>query len=454
MRQGRLLHGPSPGEAFASFNPREKERMSEDIFDLIIVGAGLAGSAAAYTAAKAGLEVLAVERGNFPGAKNMTGGRIYAHSMEKLIPGFAEEAPLERCVTTERVSLLTAHDAVSCEFVQPVPADPADRSYTVLREKFDQWLWGKAEEAGAQLIPGIRVDELIMRDGRVCGVKAGEDDLEARVVILADGVNSILAEKTGLAKRLSPHDCAVGVKEVLEFSPEQMRDRFNCHDGQGMAWLFAGSISEGKLGGGFLYTNENTVSLGLVFGLHGVDAVEKSVPQMLEDFRNHPVIAPLLEGGKLVEYSAHLVPEGGLRMLPKLHADGVLVAGDAAGMCINVGYTVRGMDLAIESGRLAAETVIKAKAANDFSDAALASYLKALEDSFVMKDLNLYQKLPCTLDNERVFTSLPETAVETMRALFTVNGPATPVRSKLWKQLRGYGPLNLAKDGFQFMRSM
>lgn len=428
--------------------------MSEDIFDVIIVGAGLAGSAAAYTAASAGLETLVVERGNFPGAKNMTGGRIYAHSLAALLPDFEKDAPLERCVTHEKVSLLTDQDMVSMEFSSPVPENPADRSYTVLRARFDQWLWSKAEEAGAQLIPGVRVDTLITADGKVTGIRAGEDDLEAHVVILADGVNSILGESIGMVKKIRPSQCAVGVKEVLEFTPEQMADRFGCVDNQGMAWLFAGSPSDGHLGGGFLYTNENSVSLGVVFGLHGVSEVHETVPQMLENFKNHPGVAPLLKDGKLVEYSGHLVPEAGLNMLPELAQDGVLIVGDAAGLCINVGYTVRGMDLAIESGRLAAEAVIEAKKANDFSKASLARYVSLLRESFILKDMELYRGLPATLDNERIFTAYPQVAADFMRQLFRVNGPSTRLRGKAWDAVRAVGAINLLKDGFGFMRSL
>lgn len=428
--------------------------MSEDIFDVIIVGAGLAGSAAAYTAAKAGLETLVVERGNFPGAKNMTGGRIYAHSLQTLLPDFENDAPLERCVTKERVSLLTEKDMVSMEYATPIPENPADRSYTVLRAKFDQWLWSKAEEAGAQLIPGVRVDSLIVENGKVTGIRAGEDDLQAHVVILADGVNSILAESIGMVAKVKPSQCAVGAKEVLEFTPKQMADRFGCVGKQGMAWLFAGSPTEGHLGGGFLYTNETSVSLGLVFGLHGVEHVKESVPQMLENFKNHPGVAPLLTGGKLVEYSGHLVPEGGMNMLPELTRDGVIIAGDAAGLCINVGYTVRGMDLAIESGRLAAEAVIEAKKADNFSKEALNRYVDLLRDSFILKDMELYRNLPVTLDNERIFTLYPQVAADFMAQMFRVNGPSTRLRSKAWGTVRNIGPFNLLKDGLSFMRSL
>jgi electron transfer flavoprotein-quinone oxidoreductase len=428
--------------------------MAEDKFDAIVVGGGMAGCTSAYLLAGAGLETLLIERGNFAGAKNMTGGRLYAHSLEKIIPGFAEEAPVERCITREKISFLTEDSSVTVDYAAPADQEPAARSYSVLRSRFDQWYMGKAEEAGAQLIPGIRVDDLLRRDGKVCGVKAGDDELEADAVILADGVNSLLGEKLGMVGRVNPHHYAVGVKELIELTPPQMADRFGCHGREGLAWLFAGTPSAGYMGGGFLYTNETTVSLGVVFGLHNVERAGKSVPQMLEDFRNHPAVRPLLEGGKLVEYSAHVVPEGGLRMLPELVGDGVLITGDAAGFCLNVAYTVRGMDLAVASGEAAARAVIRAREKKDFSKASLSAYRTDLENSFVMKDMRLYRKVPDFVDNARMYTDYPRMACGLMRDIFTVNGPSRSLLGKAFARARKAGFRNLAKDGLKGARAL
>jgi len=165
-------------------------------------------------------------------------------------------------------------------------------------------------------------------------------------------------------------------------------------------------------------------------------------------------VAPLLEGGKLVEYSAHVVPEGGYAMVPDLVRDGVLLAGDAAGLCLNVGYTVRGMDLAIASGEAAAQAVIAANQHDDFSAAGLGGYRQALEDSFVLKDLKLYRNLPHTLDNNRIFSAYPDMAAGIMADMFNVNGPSAPLRNKLWGRAKNVGLLNLLKDGINVMRSL
>ncbi len=423
--------------------------MSEDKFDVIIVGAGLAGCTSAYLLAQAGLETLVIERGNFPGAKNMTGGRLYGHSLENIIPNFADEAPVERCIVHEKISFMDGNGSATLDYASPKSLDPADRSYSVLRSKFDQWLADKAESAGANIVPGIRVDDLIVRDGKVCGVIAAGEEMEADMVILADGVNSILGEKLGMVTKVTPHHCAVGVKEVIQLSKQQVNDRFGCADEEGAAWLFAGSPSDGQMGGGFIYTNEDTLSLGLVFGLHNIEKTGKTVPQMLEDFKNHPTVKPLVEGGKQVEYSAHVVPEGGYAMLPKMTGNGVLIAGDAAGLCLNVGYTVRGMDLAIASGESAAKAIIAAKEKGDFSERGLSSYEAELENSFVMQDMKLYQNLPEFLDNTRMYNEYPNMVTGIMNDLFTINGPSKPLRKMIMPHLKKVGFMNLIKDGFK-----
>ena len=367
--------------------------MSEDIFDAIIVGAGLAGSVAALVLAREGAQVLVIERGNSAGAKNVTGGRLYAHSLEHIIPGFADSAPVERLITHEKLAFMTEKSAMTMDYCNGDETSPSQRSYSVLRSKFDAWLMEQAEEAGAQLITGIRVDNLVQRDGKVVGVEADGDVIEAKTVILADGVNSILAEKLGMAKRVKPTDVAVGVKELIELPKSVIEDRFQLQGNQGAACLFAGSPTDGLMGGGFLYTNENTLSLGLVCGLHHLHDAKKSVPQMLEDFKQHPAVAPLIAGGKLVEYSAHVVPEAGINMLPELVGDGVLIAGDAAGMCMNLGFTIRGMDLAIAAGEAAAKTVLSAMKSDDFSKQKLAEYRQHLE-SGPLRDMRIAEGVP------------------------------------------------------------
>lgn len=430
--------------------------MSEDKFDAIVVGAGIAGLVAGYLLAKDGQEVLIIERGNYPGSKNMTGGRLYSHSLEKIIPDFAKEAPVQRKVTHEKISLMTEDSAVTIDYSSPRLGVQGKDSYTVLRAEFDQWLSEKAEEEGAQIIPGVLVDDLLVKDGKVCGVIAGEDELESEVVIIADGVNSLLAQKLGFRGELKPHEVAVGAKEVIELPQKIIEDRFQLKDEEdGTAWLFAGSPSAGRIGGGFLYTNKTTVSLGVVCTLSDLEHSPKTVPQMVEDFKNHPVIQPLIEGGKMIEYSGHLVPEAGFNMIPKLVGDGVLVIGDAAGFCINIGYAVRGMDLAVGSAEAAAKAVIEAKEKGDYSEAVLSKYKVLLDDSFVMKDLNLYKKFPQFMENKRIFNEYPAMAAGLMEKMFVIDGtPSEPIKSTIKQEVKKIGLLNLIKDGIKGVKSL
>lgn len=359
--------------------------MAEDN-SVIIIGGGVAGLTAAYVLAQAGIETMLVERGNYCGAKNVTGGRLYGYSLEKVIPGFADEAPVEREIRKGKLVSLHEGESISKEYCTE-EIEPNGKSYSVLRSKFDQWLAEKAEEAGVMLITGIRVDDLIVRDGRVCGVIAGEDELESSVVIFADGVLSLLGQKVGVTTDLPDDRAMVGVKEVIELSAQTINERFGLSDGEGAAWTFKGLGTDG-LCEGYLYTNKDSVSVGVNMVIGEIGKSEDSIPQLLEDFKNREEIAPLIEGGTLKEYSAHVIPMGNAEDLNSgLYGDGYLIVGDAARLCADMGITLHGMDLAIESGRIAAETVIEAMEKDDLSADALKKYADSLRESIVMRYL-------------------------------------------------------------------
>lgn len=406
--------------------------MSEARFDAIVVGGGLAGSAAALTMAKAGLEVLVVERGSACGAKNMTGGRIYAHGMEKLIPGFAAKAPLERKIVKEKVSLMAAAGTTTLEYGIHGEQGPSRESFSVLRGKFDPWLAAQAEAAGAMYVYGCTVDKLLQQHGRVNGIVCGGEEVYADVVVLADGVNSLLAQKVGMKKELKPHQVAVGVKETIILGEDVVNQRFGVKAGEGVAWMVAGEPTGGAVGGAFLYTNKDSVSVGTVVTVGDIGtATQVPVPEMIERFKENPVIAPLIEGGKLKEYSAHLVPEAGMSMVPELYWNGVLVAGDAAGFVINLGYTVRGMDFAVESGRLAGEAVLQARRLGGYTTEHLSCYRDMLEKSFVLRDLRHYRNMPALMESPEIHNQLPGITSDILRGLFTVDGSAPEKMSRI-----------------------
>lgn len=421
--------------------------MAEDAFDAIVVGAGPAGCTAATVLARAGLDVILIDRGTSPGSKNLSGGRLYTHALGTVFPDFATQAPLERLITKERISLLTQESASTVEFASG-KLGGSSASYSVLRAPFDQWLADQAEAAGASVIAGIRVDDLLLRDGRVAGVVAGEEEMSAKVVLLADGAVSLLARRAGLIDKPDPHHYAVGAKEVIQLGEDVISQRFGLAPGEGCAWVFDGDCTDGHIGGGFLYTNRDTVSLGIVTTIGDLDYSDVRVPEMVERLKRHPVVAPLIAGGTLVEYGGHLALEGGYDAVPQLVHEGALLLGDAAGLGLNTGYTIRGMDLAIESGRIAAETVIAAHTRDDFSAASLAEYTSRLKESFVLTDLAFYRRFPRFLEQTRgMFTDYPKLAEDVMLSLFSVDGSKPePITRSMRTAVRPIGFGRLARD--------
>lgn len=408
--------------------------MSKQKFDAIIVGAGPAGSACGYSLAKAGLEALVVERGKYAGAKNMWGGAYYGPGLNQLFPNFWEEAPVERYIHRHRFSLLTPESILSTEFSTTKFAAPPYNGFSVLRAKFDCWMASKAEQAGAIVATGLQADDLLWDEKMITGVKAGGDELPADVVVACDGVNSILAEKAGLRDKLRSKDIKQGVKEVIKFPRDILEQRFFLRGEQGLAWEFIGTFTQGIPGGAFLYTNQDSLSIGIVVELDALAEKKLKANDLLEEFKNHPEIAPLLADGELVEYSAHLIPTAGKAMIPQLYADGFLVAGDAAGLVLASGLMLEGANFAIASGIAAAETIISAKKKQDFSKQGLSLYTELLKQSFVLKDLDTFQKAPQFLKNPRIYSQYPRLACDLAQKIYTNEGKPRQKAFKLMQE--------------------
>ncbi len=404
------------------------------VFDAIVVGAGPAGSACAYSLAKEGLEVLVVERGSFAGAKNTWGGAFYGPVLTNLLPDFWQEAPVERPIFQHRYSFLSGESCLSVDYTGPRFKSRPYNGFTMFRAKFDAWFASKAQQAGAIIATGLQADDVLKNGGRISGIRAGGDELPAMVVVACDGVNSILAQKAGLRGELLPGDVKQGVKEVLEFPPGEVARRFNLFDGGGIDWEFIGDCTRGLPGGAFIYTNKESLSVGVVVGLKSLVETGIRADDLLEDFKRHPAVAGLIEGGRLVEYSAHLIPVSGLGMMPRrLYADGFLVAGDAAALVLGTGLALEGANFAVSSGIAAAQAVLKATKESDFSAKTLCYYQKLLEESFVLKDLKTHQKAPHFLENRRIYSLYPKLACELADSVFTSDGKP---RKRTWKLLR------------------
>ena len=360
----------------------------ENKVDVIVVGGGPAGISCAVTIARAGKKVVLIERGKFSGSKNVFGGAIYAQPTREVFPDFEKTAPIERKTVEHKYALLGKDDATVISYKKK-HEDPV--SYSVIRGKFDRWMAEEASKEGVILVEETVVRELIVVDGCVKGVKTELEDYYCDIVVLADGVNSLLAKQIGLRGDLKPEDVALSVKEVIKLSPEIINERFHVNSDEGCIYEIFGGPMSGMLGLGFMYTNKDSVSIGL--GVTLSELIEKSLRpyELLDRIKEHPEIAPLIKDGELIEYSAHLIPEGGFKKVPILFGAGVMVCGDAAMFVNNLHW--EGTNLAMISGKLAGETAVIALGKGDFSERALSRYQEELEDSFIMKDLRTYKDL-------------------------------------------------------------
>jgi electron transfer flavoprotein-quinone oxidoreductase len=403
-------------------------------FDAIVVGAGPAGCAAAYTMVKQGLNVLVLERGQYPGAKNVWGGTYFGPLMHELFPDFWKEAPVERFVSRHAISFLTEEESLSIDFKTSHSGSSSRHGFITLRAKFDRWMAEKVEQAGAIIASDLTVDDLIMEGSVVRGVKVGEEEFFSDIVILAEGVNSLLALKKGLRKEYSAHDMKQGVKEVIKLPREVIEERFNVRGDDGVAMEFVGACTRGLPGGGFIYTNRDSLSIGVIVQLSALIDRQVKASDLLEDFKNHPSVRGLIEQGEMVEYSAHLIPVAGLKMIPALFSDGLMVAGDAAALVLATGLILEGANFAMASGIAAGETAIKAHAAGDFSRSSLQHYEHLLKERFVLKDLHTFKNAPAFLESSRIYNEYPSLACELAGTIFSSDGKP---RENILKVLRG-----------------
>jgi electron transfer flavoprotein-quinone oxidoreductase len=419
-------------------------------FDSVVVGAGPAGIAAAYTMAKAGLSVLVLEKGEKPGAKNMFGGVIFRHHTEKLAPEFWKTAPIERHVVEYQYWFLSqqSHLLVSHRNQR---FNGQYNAFTVHRAKFDPWFAKLAEDAGAIIINRTTADDVLKQNGKIVGVATERGDVQADVVIAADGVNSMLAKQAGLREETPEGAAVLAVKEVIALPKQRIEERFNLGPDEGIAALLVGFAP--GMHAGFMYTNRDTISIGIGVGMRDLDQSKQRPNEIFEQFKNHPSISPLIKDGELKEYSAHLIPEGGYNYVSNVSTDGMLVAGDAA-MLVNA-INWEGTNLAMTSGILAGETVIEAKKKQDFSSTSLNRYRQRLEDSFVLKDLKKYRDVPKFFAaNPRFFTQYPEAMNELAYMWHVVDDELKQDRIKRMKAylFRQRSKLGLLRDAYHLWR--
>jgi len=439
----------------------------DDKFDCIIVGGGIAGLSAAMVLARADLRFLLIERGAFCGSKNVSGGVLWGIDLNTLVPEYwEEEGGFERFINHRRLTFLDETSSFSLDFKSSHFEETPYVGVTVLRAKFDHWLAGKVEEAIEKsaypdesfVATEVLVTEIMKEDGKEVGIKAGDEVFFADTVILAEGVNNLLTRQIGLQEAYVPADhMLVGVKEVIRFDQDVLEERFQLNGKSGLTNEYVGFSCGGVEGGGFLYTNRDSVSIGLVLGMKDLGEKQKTPYDLLSTFKKHPAVADSIRGGEVLEYSAHAVSSGDIRLMPKeIFDDGILVAGEAANLLLNAGKAIQGMDYAMRSGILAAETVVEAKQKNDFSADVLKGYRERLEESYVLQDMRRFQGAVHLLHDPFLTGTLPDMACDFGRQFFTIdNEPTKTTRQMLRDTVRNHTSLwQVLKMGMKASRSL
>ena len=371
--------------------------------DVLIVGAGPAGLAAAITlgrrakAAGKALSIMLVEKAREIGAHGVSGAVVDERSLRELFPTYESDGcPVEGRVRENQLWYLTESDALPAPFIPPALDDTGHPILSLAQVV--RWMAGVAEKSGVDLFPGFPGVSLIIEKGAVAGVRTGDKgidkhgkpkpnfepgvDIRAKVTILGEGprghLTRELVSKFKLDAGKSPQVYATGVKEIWELPPGAV------HEGRvvlTMGWPLRGE----EFGGSFIYSlANNRLCVGLVVGLDYKDPF-LDPHQLLQRFKTHPKIRAMLEGGKMVEYGAKTIPEGGWDAVPKLYAPGAMLVGDSAGLLD--AFRLKGIHLAIKSGMLAAETAWDAVEAGDSSEKVLEGYAKRVDASYIKTEL-------------------------------------------------------------------
>ncbi len=407
----------------------------KETFDVAIVGAGPAGISAACILADAGVKTIVIERGEFPGAKNVSGGVLYGHNLAEILPDYIERrCPVERNIIESRIWYLSRTGGFNIGFRDSAFAGERKyNAFTIGRARFDRWFAEQARKKGALIVPGTTVTGLLRNSkGAITGVSTGREDGDviSRVVLLADGINSPLALSAGLRPDPRPEQVALAVKEVIELPPEIIEQRFGLSSADGITTEILGEVTGGIDGVAVLYTNKDSISLSIGANLADLAKSKKKPYELIEELKQHPMVAPLIAGGKPREYIAHWLPEGGYDAIPRLYGDGYLIAGDSA-MLFNTLHR-EGNNLAMASGKMAAEAIIEAFRRQDFSREGLAGYERRLSASFVMKDMKKYRHFNRFLyRHPELFNKLPGLASLAAREMLTVDGTSKKEKQKL-----------------------
>jgi electron transfer flavoprotein-quinone oxidoreductase len=384
----------------------------------------------------------------------MYGGVIYPRILDEIVPHWWESAPIDRFVTRRVTQVLDGDRSVAVDVRCARWGEPPYNGVTAYRSQWDAWLAGLAVDAGATLLTSTTATGLVRTSGRVSGVATDRPDGEiaAELVVAADGANSFLAREAGLFRRFDATHFTLGVKEVIGLSRTEIESRFALADREGYDAEMVGATGSVP-GGGFLYTNLESIAVGVVLSLPELARAGVRPEALLADLKAHPAVAPLVRGGELLEYSAHLIPEGGLAAMPRLGCPGLVVTGDAAGLTLAAGLWLEGVNFAMASGLYAAQSFLASP------ERALAGYEQRMKDSFVLADHRRFAGAPTLIMGEFLQREQGPLLCDVAEAAFTVTNPA-PKRglvaiaraartqrhvrwrdllTSLWRALRVYG---------------
>ncbi|ELY39775.1 FAD-dependent monooxygenase [Natronorubrum tibetense] len=364
-------------------------------YEAVVVGCGPGGAAAAARLADHGVETLVLERGTKAGSKNVSGGLIYAeesaaYTIDDLFDGF-REAAAERPVTDYHIHNIAGNKVKSYELTDLHEHD-TDWCDAVLRRQMDSWLEArvheKTSETGGGVLTDVRVNGLLRENGEIVGVTCDElDPIKADLIVGADGVNSELARDAGLMDWEEPDEWFQGVKAVVEMDPDVVNDRFGIDSDEGVAHLFSGDLFEDVRGGGFLYTNEDSLSIGTVFHLDSLVEEQAEPHELLDALLTHPLLAQWIRDDYHErEYSAKLVPDSKKVAHPEPYQDRLVLVGDAAGQMQAQGPIIKGMNHAVTAGALAADAFVVTRG-NVKPEATGRRYAQMLEKSGTMDKL-------------------------------------------------------------------